>query len=121
MNEPVDVEKTDHQPDSVELLLVDRTFGTEELSAYSRPLREAGERPCLTMATEIGRRIGIQNGDHVLLTLDKGTLEVAVELKDQMAPGVMILPRHDQIPWQKMATSRVRLSLDRIQKGRVPK
>lgn len=116
LNRPVDTGKTGNQPDSIELLLVDKTFGTEELSAYSRPAREAGKRPYLTMATEIGRRIGLQTRDHAVLTLDNGELEVEVELNDQTAPGVMILPRHDQIAWQKMAAFPIRLTLDRIEK-----
>ncbi|MGC1403518.1 MAG: molybdopterin-dependent oxidoreductase, partial [Thermodesulfobacteriota bacterium] len=119
-NGPVDTGEKGRRSNSVELILVDKTFGTEELSAYSRPLREAGGRPYLTMATETGKRIGIQNKDHVVLSLDNGELELAVELTDHIAAGVMILPRHESLAWQKITAFPIWVSLDRITKASKP-
>ena len=72
---------------SVELLLVDRTFGTEELSTLCRTARSSDEEPCLLLSTLLGARLGLQNGDQVTLSLDKGPLTVAVDLNDRQARG----------------------------------
>ena len=106
--------------DSVEVLLVDRTFGTEELSAYSRPVRQTTGRPCLTMSIETGKRIGLQNKDRVVLSFDGGPLEVEVALKDHMAEGLMTLPRQESLAWQKIGALPASLSLGRIKKADQP-
>lgn len=102
--------------DFFELHLVDQTFGTEELSAYSRPARGAAGRPCLTMSFETGSRLGLQTKDRVILTFKGGPLEVEVDLSDPMPAGIMILPRHEALTWQKMTAIPEAVSLDRIKK-----
>ena len=103
--------------DSLELLLVDRTFGTEEISSYSRPLREAVRRPSLTLSTEVGGRLGFRKGDAAVLSLEGGPLEIAVDLQEHLAAGVMILPRQDQLAWQKITVHPLRVSPDQIKKS----
>ncbi len=103
--------------DSLELLLVDRTFGTEEISAYSRPLRETVRRPSLTLPTEVGDRLGFRNGEAAVLSLEGGPLEIAVDLQEHLAAGVMILPRQDQLAWQKITVHPLRVSQDQIKKS----
>jgi NADH-quinone oxidoreductase subunit G len=103
-------------PDFLELHLVGRTFGTEELSAYSRPARQAMGRPCLTLSAELGKRLNLQNKDQAVLSLEGGSLEVEVELKDPMADGVLILPRHENLAWQKITASPAWVPLGSIKK-----
>lgn len=107
--------KTECAHGDVELLPVEWTLATEELSSYSAPIRETREKPCLMMQAEMGKRLGIRNRDRVTLSLDGGPLEIEVELKDPMAAGIIVLPRHEQLDWQKMPVLPVRLALNKIE------
>jgi NADH-quinone oxidoreductase subunit G len=106
--------------DSVELLLVDRTFGTEELSSYAGPLGAMAEKPCLRLSTLLGTRLGLQKGDQVTLSLDNGPLSISIDLDDRQAGGVLILPRQSQSDWQKISNFPIRLTMDKIIKTREP-
>jgi NADH-quinone oxidoreductase subunit G len=87
--------------DGMELLLVDQTFGTEELASYSRHIQQAEEAPRLLMHPDDAARLGLGSGDQVALQLPGGVLEVNLQLAANMAPGVMILPRHRQLDWRR--------------------
>jgi hypothetical protein len=40
-----------------------------------------------------------------------------LDLQEHLAAGVMVLPRQDQLVWQKIAAYPVRVSLDQIKKS----
>ena len=101
----------------LELLLVDWTFGTEELSSYSRPTQEAERPPRLCMAAGDARRLGLASGDELTLALDAEAFTVEVEVAENTAPGVMILPRHRRLPWRQFPAAPVFVPLTRIRKG----
>ena len=103
--------------DSLELLLVDWTFGTEELSSYSKHIRQVEKEPRLFMHPKDALKTGLNDGDRVTLHVDGGPLEVNVSIVENMATGVMILPRHRQLIWQKFKTLPVRVPIDRIRKA----
>ena len=65
-------EKNTDPGDSLELLLVDRTFGTEEMSSYSSSLRETAGNPSLILPAEVGGRLGFRNRDTAVISLDGG-------------------------------------------------
>jgi NADH-quinone oxidoreductase subunit G len=88
-------------PDHLELLVVDRTFGTEELSGYSKFTQKVEEVPQLVIHPEAAGRLGLAEGNQVILKLRGGKLELFVKVADGMAPGVMILPRHRDLAWQQ--------------------
>ena len=90
--------------DSLEVILTDWTFGTEELSSFSAPLRELERQPCACMHPDDASRLGLDWGDRVRISLDEGEVEVDVWLEKDMAPGVMVLPRHRLLEWQKIRT-----------------
>ena len=103
--------------DSLELLLVDRTFGTEEMSSYSSSLRETVSNPSLILPAEVGDRLGFRNRDTAVISLDGGPLEIALDLQEHLAAGIMVLPRQDQLVWQKIAAYPIRVPLDQIKKS----
>ncbi|MCL4502276.1 MAG: NADH-quinone oxidoreductase subunit NuoG [Deltaproteobacteria bacterium] len=84
----------------LELLLVDSTFGTEELASYSRYIHPVEEHPHLHLHPEDAAKLGLQPGDQVALRLPGGELRVPLAVAENMAPGVMILPRHRQLNWR---------------------
>jgi NADH-quinone oxidoreductase subunit G len=102
--------------DEFELLLVDWTFGTEELSNYSRPVRQVEKDPFLLIHRKDAERLGLQSSDQIVLHLDGGSLEVRLEVQEKMAPGVLILPKHRQLSWQKIKTLPAMVLANRIKK-----
>jgi NADH-quinone oxidoreductase subunit G len=103
-------------PDQMELLLVDWTFGTEELAGYSDILRQAESAPVLTLHPQDAMKSGIEDGDRAAIHLPKGPMTVMVKLSDTMAPGVMVLPRHRQLDWRKLSETPVFLTPQHLNK-----
>jgi NADH-quinone oxidoreductase subunit G len=56
------------------------------------------------------------NQDRVALQLDGGKLEVKLSISENLAPGVLVLPRHRQLEWQKLETLPARVSFAQIEK-----
>jgi NADH-quinone oxidoreductase subunit G len=113
---PVPLEKVPSPADSLELLLVDQTFGTEELSAYSHTIQQVEKAPRLCMHPKDAMRAGLKDKDRVALQLDGGSLEIEVSIAENMAPGIMVLPRHRQLHWQKLKELPARVSFNQIRK-----
>jgi len=85
----------------MELLLVDWTFGTEELAGYSTHIQQVEEAPRLTMPARDAARLGLTPGEEVALNLPGGSLRVELAVAGRMAPGVLVLPRHRRLEWHK--------------------
>jgi len=114
---PDRLEKPLSPADSLELLLVDQTFGTEELSAYSQTIQQVEKAPRLCMHPKDAMRAGLMDGDTVALQLDGGPLEIEVSIAENMAPGIMVLPRHRRLHWQIVKTIPLRIPFNRIKKS----
>jgi NADH-quinone oxidoreductase subunit G len=105
------------QKDSLlELFVVDWTFGTEELSASSKFIRQVEKEPCLFMNSEDASRMGLKDRERITLHLDKGPLEAELCIVENMAPGVIVMPQHRQLAWQKIERWPVRVAVDQIKK-----
>jgi NADH-quinone oxidoreductase subunit G len=105
------------QPDDgLDLLLTDWTFGTEELASYSRYIQQVEKNPCLFMHPSDALRAGVAGKERCTLVLDGGPLDVELRVVENMAPGVMVMPRHRQLAWQKLKKWPVRLRIDQIRK-----
>jgi len=89
-------------PGEFELLLVDWTFGTEELAGYSPLIQQVEPDPCLTMHSQDAARLGLAPGEQVTLNLPGGPLEIQVQCAANMAPGVLVLPRHRRLAWRRI-------------------
>ena len=107
-----------HGPEDVlEVILTDWTFGTEELSSFSPPLRKLERKPCASMHTSDANRLGLSRGDKVRISLDEGDVELDVWIEEDMAPGVMVLPRHRLLEWQKIRALPKFVRFDEIEKA----
>jgi NADH-quinone oxidoreductase subunit G len=102
--------------DELQLLFVDSIFGAEELSRYSDVIHQVEGEPCLSMHTETAGRLGLAEGDRVLLTLDGGTIETGVSLSHGMDRRTLVLPRHRKLAWQKVKGFSTMVTTDRIAK-----
>ena len=106
-------------PDQWELLLVDWTFGTEELASYAPIMQEAEAAPVLLIHPGDAGKLGLGDGNRAVLHLPKGLLAVRIKLAAAMAPEVAVLPRHRQLNWRKLAGTPVYLSPTDRQCGRM--
>jgi NADH-quinone oxidoreductase subunit G len=101
----------------LQLLLVDWTFGTEELAACSSPVQQVEAAPCLFLHAADAADANLADGDQVTVHLDGGPLPVRLRVLPNMARGVLILPRHRQLAWQKLKQVPAVVSLRQIEKS----
>jgi NADH-quinone oxidoreductase subunit G len=109
-------EKKRPEDNELELLMADWTFGTEELSTYSEYIQQVEKEPYLLMHPEDASRTGMKDKERITLHLDRGPLEVGLRVADNIAPGVIILPKHRQLRWQQMGRRPLKVGVDRIRK-----
>jgi NADH-quinone oxidoreductase subunit G len=117
LNNPPWTEKRSDKRDDLELLLVDWTFGTEELSGYFGPARQVESAPRLYMQEQDAARLGFKTGEKIIVRLEGGSLELELFVAANMAQGVMIAPRHRELAWQKMKRVPVIAPIKHIEKA----
>lgn len=95
-------EETSEPPKAgLELLLTHWTFGTEALSAYSRHTHKGEAAPLVMMHPDDAARLNLTDQDKVGLHLDNGEVVLNLSVSSNVAPGVLVLPRHRRINWQQ--------------------
>jgi NADH-quinone oxidoreductase subunit G len=102
--------------DRLELIAVERAFGTEELSSYSECLTDLEESPSIFMSRTDAEKLNLAAGDAVSLELDSGALEANLRIADNMAAATLVIPRHKALDWQKMGTGKTWVRRDQIRK-----
>jgi NADH-quinone oxidoreductase subunit G len=110
------IDKSGTQDSSLELILVDWTFGTEELSARSSCLQELEPEPCATMHARDADAFQLQTGDRIEIKTDSGQLNILLRVTDNMATGILLVPRHHKLEWQIFGTGKVAIGKERIKK-----
>ena len=103
----------------LEVVAVEQTFGTEELSAYSVCLQELAKTPFLCMHSTDAQQLNLKDGDQVVVELNGGAIEARLQVAENMASGILIIPRHPDLGWQKMSTGRNGIQPDQIRKLKV--
>ena len=111
-----ELEKKRSPDDSLELVLVNWTFSTEELSQYSPPLMKLEKEPAVFMHVDDAARLGLSDSDKVTILLDRGALEVSVSVQENMASGIIVMPRHRLLQWQQIETLPKYVRFDEIKK-----
>jgi NADH-quinone oxidoreductase subunit G len=114
--ERIPSEKECRKEGELELLVTDWIFGTEELSTYSEYTRQVEKEPYLLMHPKDASRTGLKDKEKITLHLDRGRLEVELRVADNVAPGVIILPKHRRLRWQQMGRQPLKVGIDRIRK-----
>lgn len=100
----------------LELLAVDWTFGTEELSTYSKFIPQVEKEPYLFVSSKVVSETGLKDNERIALPLDRGRLELKLRIVDNMASDVMVMPKHRQLAWQKIENWPVKVDIRQIQK-----
>lgn len=80
-------------PDTLRLLAVETLFGSEVFSHFSNPLETVLPDPFALLHALEAARLGIAEGEDIVLITRHGRVEVSARLSDRMAPGLVILPR----------------------------
>jgi NADH-quinone oxidoreductase subunit G len=60
--------------------------------------------------------LGLKDNDEIAIKLDRGTLEVSLCTAENMAAGLIVLPRHRLLEWQKVRTQPKFVRFEDIQK-----
>ena len=102
--------------DHLELIAVEWIFGTEELSSYSECLTDLEGSPGICMCRTDAQKLNLSAGDRVSIELGGGALEANLQIKDNMAAGMLVIPRHKNLEWQKMDTGPTWVRPDQIRK-----
>jgi len=102
--------------ETFDLIAVERTFGTEELSSHSACLTEFAGSPCIFMRRSDARSLSLADGDRIAVELDSGMIEANLQVADHMAAGTLVIPRHRDLNWQKMGTGRARVPKNRVRR-----
>ena len=113
---PADFQGDFKSDGDLELITVDWTFGTEELSVRSPYLRQMEKEPCLFLSEKDASRLGISPGDRITLGTDSETIEVHGAVAENMAPGILVLPRHHRLDWQHLKTLKMKLNENQLLK-----
>jgi NADH-quinone oxidoreductase subunit G len=111
---PVAPQSNSKSDGDLELITVDWTFGTEELSARSPYLRQMEKDPRLFISREDAAQLGISDGDRMALRSDAGTIHVHAAVVENMAPGILVLPRHHRLDWQHLEALKITINKNRI-------
>jgi NADH-quinone oxidoreductase subunit G len=101
--------------DGFDLLFVDSTFGTEELSAGSACLEPLAGDPFAGINRRDAVALGVADGDRVSIRSEHGALDVRVRLFENMACGVIVVPRHRKLAWQALG-HQLRVGPDDVRK-----
>lgn len=102
--------------ENFELIPVEWTFGTEELSAHSACLNDLAGNPRIFMNRSAAQELNLTDGERLSIELDSGAIEVELQIEDKMATGTLVLPRHKDLDWQKMHTGINLVRPDQIRK-----
>ena len=103
--------------DTFEILAVDWTFGTEELSAeYSPSLKKVEKGPCAAMHPEDAASLGLSEGETLRITTEAGGISAPVHTAESMARRTLVVPRHRDLDWQHLGGRRTTVSKDQLRK-----
>lgn len=106
-------------PDTLAVLLVDRTFGTEELSCHAEPLEQLAGSPHAFIHFGDATRAGLREGERLRLRSGDEDVGLVLRVTDKMAPGHLVIPRQHRMRgvWRDIPRS---VELEELQKMREP-
>ncbi len=107
---------TEPREKGMEVLFVDWTFGTEELSGYSRIAQEGETPPKLVLHPDDAARLGLVEGEKAALRFDAGETILEVGIATNMASGVIVVPGHRLLERQVSAQQPTLVPDNRIRK-----
>jgi NADH-quinone oxidoreductase subunit G len=89
-----------------ELLAAPLLFGGHELADRSPQLRPLEQAPVLAMSPSDAGRLDLSDDEPVAIDTGRGTIHIRVAVREGVAPGTVIVPRHRKAMWQQMSGRR---------------
>ena len=102
---------------NLNIITTDLTFGSEELSVRSECLYELEPEPAVIMHTDEAANLGMIDGDTVAIQTESGSLEAKLKVAENMAAGVVVIPRHHKLAWQIFNPESLSISRENIRKA----
>ncbi|MCP4623877.1 MAG: NADH-quinone oxidoreductase subunit NuoG [bacterium] len=108
----------DQQVNSEKLKIVftDLTFGTEMLASQSACLQQLEPEPGIFIHSSEASILGLIDGDFISIETESGKLEAKLKVVENMAAGVLVVPRHRKLSWQIFETGSPIIRRDQIKK-----
>jgi NADH-quinone oxidoreductase subunit G len=103
-------------PENLKIVLIDLTFGTEALSSHSECLQQLETEPLVFMNSSEAERLNLSDGDRVSVQTESGNLEARLKAAENMAAGVLVIPRLRKLAWQIFKTGTSSIDRDQIKK-----
>jgi NADH-quinone oxidoreductase subunit G len=100
----------------LKLVFADLTFGTDALSAHSECLRELEPEPAVIIHTSEAKGLDLIDGDLISIQTENGRLETKLKVVENMAAGVLVIPRHRKLAWQIFDTGSTSIGREQIKK-----
>jgi NADH-quinone oxidoreductase subunit G len=101
----------------LQIIVADLTFGTEALSSHSECLWELESEPAIVLHTSEAESLGLIDGDPISIETESGRLDAKLRVAENMAAGVIIVPRHRNLSWQIFDPAKVSIKRDQIKKA----
>lgn len=92
---------SEQEVQGLSLALVQATFGTEELSYYSRPAREVEGVPLGFLHPQTAHSLGLKDLERVCLRWEEGELEFLLRTKETMSSDLLVIQAHWLLGWEK--------------------
>lgn len=100
-------------PKQITILLVDWTFGTEELS-HNTTLVKVTPKPVATLHPMTADQLNLVPGGRITITTAVGQLSLLWQADTRMARNVVVVPRHHLLEWQALGATRLELNATQI-------
>jgi len=68
------------------------------------------------MHTSDAESLDLSEGNRIVIETENGKLELILRVADNMAAGVLLVPRHCKLSWQIFETGSVSIGRDQIKK-----
>jgi NADH-quinone oxidoreductase subunit G len=96
------------------LVLTDLTFGSEELSVHSECLFELEPEPAILLHSGDAAKMNLADGSLVAIQTESGSFKAKLKVIENMASGVLIVPRHRKLDWQIFKPGMTGIERDQI-------
>ena len=101
---------------NLKLTFIDLTFGSEVLSVHSECLQELEPEPAVLMHTSAAHSLDLVDGDSVCIQTESGVFEAKLRVVENMAAGVLVVPRHRKLSWQIFKPGMINIGREQIKK-----
>jgi NADH-quinone oxidoreductase subunit G len=79
-------------------------------------LRELEPEPAVIIHTSEAKGLDLIDGDLISIQTENGRLEAKLKVVENMAAGVLVIPRHRKLAWQIFDTGSTSIGREQIKK-----